>query len=175
MSDGFDLSLVFDALVAVLLVATIVYAAILNRKLSKLRDLKSEMEMLATRLAESTEMAENGLQSLRGEVERSGDTMQRSAETARGIADELGFLIERGEALTRRLDGALATARGPAKPASHAETAMPAMTPSNGPSAVRAGPEPAPNPRAIRTTAMDSEPMPSPQEAALLKVLQGLR
>lgn len=156
MTPGPYLSLLSDALVAVLLVATIVYAAILNRKLSDLRAMKSEMEVLIGRMVESTKSAQDGLSELRREAERSGETMQRGAERARGIADELSFLIERGDAVTRRLDAAPMTARGPASAQSPAEKPAPSV-------GIAAPPAAAP------------APAPSPQEAALLKALQGLR
>lgn len=171
MSQGFGLNLVFDAVVAVLLVATIVYAAILNRKLSALRGLKAEMETLVTRLAESTRVAEDGLSHLRGAAERSGETMQRTAETARGVADELSFLIERGNSLARRLDGA------PPSPAANA-SAPPAAEPVAEPaSSARPATRPATGNRRAKAPsgAPAAEPAPSPQEAALLKALQGLR
>lgn len=171
MSQGFGLNLVFDAVVAVLLVATIVYAAILNRKLSALRGLKAEMETLVTRLAESTRVAEDGLSHLRGTAERSGETMQRTAETARGVADELSFLIERGNSLARRLDGA------PPSPAANA-SAPPAAEPVAEPaSSARPATRPATGNRRAKAPsgAPAAEPAPSPQEAALLKALQGLR
>jgi len=171
MSQGFGLNLVFDAVVAVLLVATIVYAAILNRKLSALRGLKAEMETLVTRLAESTRVAEDGLSHLRGAAESSGETMQRTAETARGVADELSFLIERGNSLARRLDGA------PPSPAANA-SAPPAAEPVAEPaSSARPATRPATGNRRAKAPsgAPAAEPAPSPQEAALLKALQGLR
>lgn len=171
MSQGFGLNLVFDAVVAVLLVATIVYAAILNRKLSALRGLKAEMETLVTRLAQSTRVAEDGLSHLRGAAERSGETMQRTAETARGVADELSFLIERGNSLARRLDGA------PPSPAANA-SAPPAAAPVAEPaSSARPATRPATGNRRAKAPsgAPAAEPAPSPQEAALLKALQGLR
>jgi len=171
MSQGFGLNLVFDAVVAVLLVATIVYAAILNRKLSALRGLKAEMETLVTRLAQSTRVAEDGLSHLRGAAERSGETMQRTAETARGVADELSFLIERGNSLARRLDGA------PPSPAANA-SAPPAAAPVAEPaSSAQPATRPATGNRRAKAPsgAQAAEPAPSPQEAALLKALQGLR
>jgi len=179
MSQGFGLNLVFDAVVAVLLVATIVYAAILNRKLSALRGLKAEMETLVTRLAESTRVAEDGLSHLRGTAERSGETMQRTAETARGVADELSFLIERGNSLARRLDGAPPSpAANASAPPAAPSTAPPAAAPVAEPaSSARPATRPATGNRRAKAPsgAPAAEPAPSPQEAALLKALQGLR
>ncbi len=110
-----EFSLILDVLIAALLVATIGYAAVLNRKLGVLRDGKSEMEALIASFSESTERAGSGVESLKQEAGRSGEALQKKVEAARGLVDDLGFLIERGTKLAERLDGGIGTAR--AKPA----------------------------------------------------------
>ena len=110
-----EFSLILDAFIAALLVATIGYAAVLNRKLGVLRDGKSEMEALIASISESTERAGIGVESLKQEAGRSGEALQKKVESARGLVDDLGFLIERGTRLAERLDGGIGTAR--AKPA----------------------------------------------------------
>jgi hypothetical protein len=110
-----EFSLIIDALIAVLLVATIAYAAVLNRKLGVLRDGKSEMEALIVSFSESTERAGSGVESLKREAGRSGEALQSKVEAARGLVDDLGFLIETGTRLAERLDGGVGAAR--AKPA----------------------------------------------------------
>ncbi len=114
-----EFSLIFDALIAVLLVATIAYAAILNRKLGVLRDAKTEMVALIASLSESTERAGNGIESLKQEAGRSGEALQNKVERARALVDDLGFLIENGTRLAERLDGGIGAAR--AKPVAKAE------------------------------------------------------
>ena len=110
-----DFSLVFDALIATLLVATIAYAAVLNRKLGALRDAKSEMEALLFSFTESAERAGSGVESLKREAGRSGTALQGRLDAARGLVDDLGFLIERGTKLAERLDSGAGVGR--AKPA----------------------------------------------------------
>ena len=110
-----EFSLILDAFIAALLVATIGYAAVLNRKLGVLRDAKSEMEALIVSFSESTERAGSGVESLKQEAGRSGEALQKKVESARGLVDDLGFLIERGTRLAERLDGGIGTTR--AKPA----------------------------------------------------------
>ncbi len=106
-----EFSLVFDAIIAVLLIATIVYAAVLNRKLGALRDVKGQMETLFASFAESTERAGNGVQLLKQEAGRSGAALQNQLTAARGLVDDLGFLIERGTSLAQRIDGGVGTTR----------------------------------------------------------------
>lgn len=178
-----DFNLIFDALIAVLLVATIGYAAVLNRKLTVLRDGKSEMAALIASFSESAERAGNGVETLKHAAGRSGEALQSRVESARGLVDDLGFLIEKGTKLAERLDGGVGTARG--NPASDMATARaPAPQKKAEPPAVavdsakiepeHANSEPvnppgetvAPNAAAADLSAAESE---------ILKALQGMR
>ena len=85
MSSLTGATLVFDVVLAILLVATIVYAVVLNRKLSVLRVAKIEMEALFNRLVKSTQKAESGIESLKGQVLNSGEVLQHGVEAARGL------------------------------------------------------------------------------------------
>lgn len=133
-----EFSLIIDALIAILLVATIAYAAVLNRKLGVLRDAKSEMEALIVSFSESTERAGSGVESLKQEAGRSGKALQSKVEAARGLVDDLGFLIETGTRLAERLDGGVGAAR--AKPAAglEAERAPAPRAPAARPAAAAA-------------------------------------
>ncbi len=106
-----DISLILDAIVAVLLITTIGYAVVLNQRLGALRDAKSEIEALVARFAESTDKAGSGIESLKDETRRSGEVLQVKLDAARGLADDLAFLLERGSSLADRLDGAVGAAR----------------------------------------------------------------
>ncbi len=187
MSQAMDFSLIIDALIAVLLVATIAYAAVLNRKLGVLRDGKSEMTALIASFSESAERAGSGVETLKQAAERSGEALQRKVETARGLVDDLGFLIEKGAKLAERLDGRVGAAR--TKPAAGpAADRAPAPQPEGGrPPAAAASAEI----EAVRGhSAPDDAPDDAPGEAAapeagavdlsaaeseLLKALQGMR
>ncbi len=105
-----EFSLLIDAIIAVLLVATIIYAAVLNRKLGVLRGAKSEMEALISSFSEATERAGSGVEALKQEAGRSGEALQNKVEAARGLIDDLGFLIETGTRLAERLDGGIGAA-----------------------------------------------------------------
>ncbi len=111
MSTGFDLTLIVELIVAGLLVATIVYAAILDRKLGALRRSKDEMESLIKDFADSTLKAEQGLAELRAHAGSSGNDLQKQVEGAAKMLTDLKFLVERGETLSNQLESASATAR----------------------------------------------------------------
>jgi hypothetical protein len=170
MSPAMDTSLILDAAIAVLLVATIAYAVVLNRKLGALRDAKTEMEGLLARFVESTDKAGSGIESLKAEAKRSGERLQAKLDAARGLADDLGFLIEKGSGLADRLDGALGVARAErvtVKPAG-AEIKPAGSAGGSGEETRAAAP--------VEGSAPAAEPKDlSETESELLKALQGMR
>lgn len=106
------LGLATDVLLAVLLVAVIVYAVILNRKLAVLRDAKEEFEALLASFGDTTQQAQTNLEALREEaqtVKRDFDQeleqMQASLAEVHSLADDLEYLVKRGEKVADRLAG----------------------------------------------------------------------
>ncbi|WP_421709124.1 DUF6468 domain-containing protein [Algihabitans sp.] len=104
-------SVIFDGALAALLMATITYAVILNRKLTELRNSRTEMERLIGEFAEATQQAEQGVTALHERAEQASGTLdQRVAaaearvEEARKLADDLAFMIDRGGRLADRLE-----------------------------------------------------------------------
>jgi Tfp pilus assembly protein PilO len=144
MTEALSFETLLDVLIALLLAATIAYAFILNRKLTRLRNDRSEMEALISRLINATDDAQKGIEALRTHASEVGERLQKGLEQSRGRADELAFLIERAEGMARRLNaGSVAQ-----KSASPSAAAKPAGTAAG---------------------------KPSPEEASLLKSLQGIR
>jgi len=94
------LSLGLDIAFAVLLVTTIGYAIVLNRKLGNLRQHKEELERLAMTFSQSTVRAEDGVQRLKSSTEQ----MQKSIDKAQGLRDDLAFLTDRGSRTADRLE-----------------------------------------------------------------------
>lgn len=102
------LSLALDLLVATLLVVAIAYGMLLNRRLNAFRQQKDELEKLAEVFAEATAKAEEGVAGLK----TSAAELEANIETAQGLRDDLGFLIERGSSAADHLEDAVRTARG---------------------------------------------------------------
>ncbi len=130
MSTGFDYTLIVEVILAALLVATIVYAAVLDRKLGALRKSKTEMEGLIKDFAESTLKAEQGLAELKAHAGTSGNSLQQQVDDANQVLTDLKFLVERGETLSNQLESASATARdglpdGGGRPAGGARNSRP--------------------------------------------------
>ncbi|MFN3459584.1 MAG: DUF6468 domain-containing protein [Oceanibaculum sp.] len=110
---GLEMSLMLDALVAALLVATIVYAAILNRKLGRLRADRAELEAQIARFVDCTHRAEASIKHLKAVSEEAGRSLQQPIDRAMAVRDELVFMIERGDTLSEKLSGRISAAREP--------------------------------------------------------------
>ena len=98
-------SLILDIVVAVLLVATIAYAFLLNRRLAGLRRDKRELESLAATFGQATIRAEESIAKLKFTVSTLNDRVDR----AEALRDDLAFLVDRGsraaDQLKRRSGG----------------------------------------------------------------------
>ncbi|RKQ72693.1 DUF6468 domain-containing protein [Oceanibaculum indicum] len=110
---GLEMSLLLETLVAALLVATIVYAAILNRKLGRLRADRAELEAQIARFVECTHRAEASIKHLKAVSEEAGRSLQQPIDRAMAVRDELVFMIERGDTLSEKLSGRISAAREP--------------------------------------------------------------
>ena len=190
-----DISLILDAIVAVLLITTIGYAVVLNRRLGTLRNAKSEIEALIAQFAESTDKAGSGIESLKDETRRSGEALQGKLDAARGLVDDLAFLLERGSSLADRLDGAVGAARAKIATGGASKRAQGARHPGRQGSVAPVGTDGKPGDNANTSAGADSGPgdtassgalpdRPGPdsgardlsaQESDLLKALQGMR
>ena len=120
-------ALIFDGVIAALLVATIVYAAILNRKLTLLRGGNDEMDGLIKRFTQATGRAEGSMSEVCKQSEArfaeardvaldAHGKLEKLIDAARGLADELAFLVERSADLSGRLDEAITAGRGAVRP-----------------------------------------------------------
>jgi len=101
------LSLILDILLAVLLVITIGYAVVLNRRLGALRNNKEELLELSRGFVETTSRAESGI----GELRSMTEILQERIDRAESLRDDLVFLTERGNAAADRLEGVVRDAR----------------------------------------------------------------
>ncbi len=130
-----DIGFATDVVLAVLLVAVIGYAVVLNRKLSVLRDAKEEFEELLASFGATTEQAQTSLESLRGEAtsvkqsfESELEQMQSSLTEVRSLSDDLEYLIKRGEKVADRMAGKDSKASGDAPEAAEAGADEPLET-----------------------------------------------
>jgi hypothetical protein len=106
-----DYGLVFDVVTCLLLVTTIGYAVALNRKLNVLRSARGEMEKLFADFAAATDQAEGGLLALKERSGGAGETLAKNVTDACRLAEEMAFLVKKGNEIADRLEVAIATSR----------------------------------------------------------------
>ena len=106
---GFEVLL--EILVAVLLVGTIAYAAILNRKLNVLRQGREEFETLVRDLNQAIARAEQGTLAFRKLSDTSAAHLDDAVKEAKVLRDDLGYLIDRGTALADQMTTSIKTRR----------------------------------------------------------------
>jgi hypothetical protein len=86
-----------DLLVAGLLVATIAYAIILNRRLSQLRGGAEQMARLVSDFYQATARAESGVSALKEVAGRNDSEILEQLQSMQKLRDELEYLVERAE------------------------------------------------------------------------------
>ncbi len=106
------IALILDLLVAGLLIATIVYAVTLNRRLIELQESRSELEGLIRSFGEATARAEAGIKAMKRTAAETGEGLQKNLERGKALRDELQFMIEAADALAQRLAEAPTVVRG---------------------------------------------------------------
>jgi hypothetical protein len=104
-------SLLLEGLLAVLLVATIAYAVMLDRRLRTLRQSRDEMQALLASFTAATAHAQAGLVALRETGQTTTRDLQGDIERAKSLRDDLSFLLDRGNSLADRLEGGIGAAR----------------------------------------------------------------
>jgi cell division septum initiation protein DivIVA len=156
-----DYKLVLDVMVAALLAVTIVYAFVLNQRLSQLRRNRDDLAKVVASFNDATARAEAGIPKLRKAAEESGQALSERVEKAQSLRDDLAFMIERADAMADRLEEAVRTAREEVRGPQSA----------NRPTAARSAPTPPP------PAASSSEPEDDRSEAEreLLRALQAVR
>jgi hypothetical protein len=159
------IGLLADGLLIVLLGVALVSVYRLNRRMMELREGRAAFEKLTADLAEQTKAATDGLAAFRANAEGLGKQLDGGAERGRQViaevqrvSDDLRLLIGRADASSTRLEDAVAKAR-------RDEALLGAMEqrPSERTSAERNQP------------ARDAEPEVSPEAAAFLSSLTGMR
>ena len=99
-----NFAFLLDIVIAILLVTTIAWCVVLNRRLGGLRKNQSELATLIAELNLATSRAENGISVLKTNAEEAGATLRSSIDQAERLNDDLAYLSERGSRLVERLD-----------------------------------------------------------------------
>ena len=92
-----------DLVVIPLLIATICFAVVLNRKLDRLRHTGEEFRALMKNFQEVTATAESSIERLKSVSAAGAGGSATDAGGAAALKNDLEFLVARGEALAERL------------------------------------------------------------------------
>jgi hypothetical protein len=112
MSDQF-LSLLIESLVAVLLVLTIGYCLILNRRLKRLRADESSLRATIAELVTATTVAERAIEGLRTTVTDCDATLGERLRNAERISADLSRDVRRGDEIISRIHRIAVAAKSP--------------------------------------------------------------
>jgi hypothetical protein len=170
-----SMSLAADGIVSILLLITICYAVILNRKLNALRGDKGALKALIGQLTAATNSAEAGVAGLGAAAGEIGRTLEKKLQEAQSLRDDLAYMIERGSAAADRLEGTIRTRRDapktetpPQAAPERPRTAPPAQPSRNDASAAAAK-------FVEQMAARLAPPAPSRAERELMRALGGRR
>jgi len=101
------LSLIMDAVVAVLLIATIIFAVKLNGRLAALRNDSERLQGLIKGLQGASGQAEDAVAALKQTSSETGRTLQSTIDEARKLEADLSFITERASDVANRLEAGL--------------------------------------------------------------------
>lgn len=109
--------LIANIVVAVLLVATIGFAFVLNRRLQSMKDEQAVMGRLISGLNLATAKAQEGIYELRSVAQTTEETLKQKIVEARALADELQLITETGNNLAKRIETGLTARKAADMPA----------------------------------------------------------
>lgn len=110
------LSFAGDAIVALLLVATIGYSIVLNRRLGAVRNDREKFEVLVRNLNAASQRAEAAVTNLRVTADDLSRRLEKKVEEARSLSDDLTYMIERGGGIADKLANQIRAGRDALKP-----------------------------------------------------------
>ena len=102
---------ILDLVVILLLVPTIIYAVILNRRLVALRRSRDELARIVASFNDATLRAEAGIPKLKKATTEANQTLKERVDKAQTLRDDLAFMVQRAEELANRLEAAVRAAR----------------------------------------------------------------
>lgn len=112
---GMIANLLLNVLIVGLLVATISYCWILNRRIKILQDSKSELAQLLKHFDESTERASESIIALQTASKKIGENIQHRIDKANYLLDDLAYMIDKGHKLNDQIEAGFAVSRARSK------------------------------------------------------------
>jgi ABC-type transporter Mla subunit MlaD len=172
-------TLLVNGALAGLLLATLVYAIKLNRRIGDLRRGRAELDQAVQRFAAASADADRTMARLADLTNGQGRNLQDALKKGGGMVDDLKFLIERADTAADRLEAAVTQSRR-AQPAGPAPVPVAAMAANfTKPAAPAAKPATTAAPMARSAVTVATEALENPalteHERRLLNALIGLR
>jgi Domain of unknown function (DUF6468) len=132
-------TLIADGVVAILLVATLIYVRRFSKQIEAIRAGRGEFEKLIADLTRSTDQAASHLHQFKVTAEVAGGDLQARVERTQGLTGQFGklgedlkLLIERAESAANRLEAVISRSRQvammPSTPAPIAAAPVPELT-----------------------------------------------
>ena len=109
-------SFAIDLIFVLLLVATIVFAFRLERRLAALRGTKEQLVAVIGELNAAAARAEAGIRGLKNAAETTGASLEERLTRARSLTDDLGVLVQSGQRVAQKLELARPAPRGLEEP-----------------------------------------------------------
>lgn len=103
----------FEAVFAVVLLVTIVYAIKLNSRMSELRERDSELQEMIGKFNEASRQAQDAALVLKSAGTDADQLIRESIGRAQALRDDLAFIVEHGERIADRIAQSPARARFP--------------------------------------------------------------
>ncbi|MGE0753541.1 MAG: DUF6468 domain-containing protein [Alphaproteobacteria bacterium] len=126
---GAILNLLVNVIIVVLLVVTIGYCWVLNRRIRVLQDSKGELAQLLKHFDESTQRASESIIALQTASKKIGESIQQRAEKANFLLDDLAFMIEKAQGMTSKMEADIAISRARSRASAVTEQPPAAPTP----------------------------------------------
>lgn len=95
--------LVLEAVVAVLLVVTIIYCIMLDRRIRSFKSEQINLAGLVAQLSNATDHAEVAVAGLKSTAEEADGELDSKLKKARSLSEELAFMVETGNNLAGKL------------------------------------------------------------------------
>ena len=102
-----SIELIINIVVICLLVPTIVFAVVLNKRLEILRNSRADLGRLIEAFNDATTRAESGIPRLKQAADSAGGLLRDQIQKAQTLRDDMAFMIERADAIVRRLDDSM--------------------------------------------------------------------
>ena len=98
---------VLNLIIIVLLIPTIVFAVILNKRLEILRNSRNDLGRLIEAFNDATTRAESGIPRLKQAADSTSGVLRDQIQKEQILRDDLAFMIERAEAAAGKMENAL--------------------------------------------------------------------